>query len=79
MATRLPSKRPARKAAPTPVSPRRHGDAPDQSARVVGIGASAGGLDPFIELVSSIPLDTGLACVLIHQVNVAPAKPEVPS
>jgi two-component system CheB/CheR fusion protein len=47
--------------------------------RVVGIGASAGGLDPFIELVSAIPLDTGLACVLIQQVNVAPAKPEVPS
>ncbi len=39
------------------------------SARVVGIGASAGGLEAFIELVSAIPAGTGLACVLIQHLD----------
>ncbi|HEX6161396.1 MAG TPA: chemotaxis protein CheB [Thermoanaerobaculia bacterium] len=34
--------------------------------RVVGIGASAGGLDAFIDLISAIPPGTGLAFVLIQ-------------
>ena len=37
--------------------------------RVVGIGASAGGLDAFIDLVSAIPADTGLAFVLIQHLD----------
>ena len=36
------------------------------TVRVVGIGASAGGLDAFIDLISAIPVDTGLAFVLIQ-------------
>ena len=36
---------------------------------MVGIGASAGGLDAFIDLVSAIPLDTGLAFVLIQHLD----------
>ena len=39
------------------------------SARVVAIGASAGGLDAFIELVSALPADTGLAFVLIQHLD----------
>jgi two-component system CheB/CheR fusion protein len=39
------------------------------SVRVVGIGASAGGLDAFIDLVSAIPADTGLAFVLIQHLD----------
>lgn len=37
--------------------------------RVVGIGASAGGLDAFIELVSALPVETGLAFVLIQHLD----------
>lgn len=36
------------------------------AVRVVGVGASAGGLEAFTELVSAIPPDTGLAFVLIQ-------------
>lgn len=39
------------------------------AVRVVGIGASAGGLDAFIELVSAIPAETGLAFVLIQHLD----------
>src|ERR1043165_1496566 len=39
------------------------------SARAVAIGASAGGLDAFIELVSALPADTGLAFVLIQHLD----------
>jgi len=39
------------------------------AVRLVGIGASAGGLDAFIELVSAIPADTGLALVLIQHLD----------
>jgi len=37
--------------------------------RVVGIGASAGGLDAFIELLSALPVRTGLAFVLIQHLD----------
>ena len=36
------------------------------NVRVVGIGASAGGLDAFIDLISAIPPGTGMAFVLIQ-------------
>ncbi len=39
------------------------------SVRVVGIGASAGGLEAFIDLVSAVPVDTGLALVLIQHLD----------
>ncbi|HET8798971.1 MAG TPA: chemotaxis protein CheB, partial [Thermoanaerobaculia bacterium] len=39
------------------------------SVRVVGIGASAGGLDAFIDLFSAIPAGTGLAYVLIQHLD----------
>src|SRR5688572_31269235 len=39
------------------------------AVRVAGIGASAGGLDAFIDLVSAIPADTGLAFVLIQHLD----------
>lgn len=37
--------------------------------RVVGIGASAGGLDAFLDLFTAIPPDTGLAFVLIQHLD----------
>ena len=39
------------------------------AARVVAVGASAGGLDAFIELISAIPVDTGLAFVLVQHLD----------
>lgn len=38
-------------------------------ARVVAVGASAGGLDAFIDLLSSIPVRTGLAFVLVQHLD----------
>jgi two-component system CheB/CheR fusion protein len=37
--------------------------------RIVGVGASAGGLEAFTELVSNLPGDTGLAFVLIQHLD----------
>lgn len=42
---------------------------PASPVRVVGIGASAGGLDAFMDLVAAIPNDTGLAFVLIQHLD----------
>jgi two-component system CheB/CheR fusion protein len=42
---------------------------PGTAVRVAGIGASAGGLDAFIELVSAIPPLSGLAFVLIQHLD----------
>ena len=36
---------------------------------VVGIGASAGGLEAFIELLSHLPIDTGMAFVIIQHMS----------
>jgi len=39
------------------------------AVRLVGVGASAGGLEAFLELVSAIPASTGLAIVLIQHLD----------
>ena len=60
--------------APRPVS-KTHSPAAHDGAhgtgtvRVVGIGASAGGLDAFLDLVSAIPAETGLAFVLVQHLD----------
>lgn len=36
---------------------------------MVGVGASAGGLDAFLDLVSALPVDTGLAFVIIQHLD----------
>jgi two-component system, chemotaxis family, CheB/CheR fusion protein len=43
-----------------PVTPER------QLTRVVGIGASAGGLDAFRELLEALPADSGMAFVIVQ-------------
>jgi two-component system CheB/CheR fusion protein len=55
MSSRASSKRPV-----PPASP---------AVRIVGIGASAGGLDAFLELVSALPAQTGLAFVLVQHLD----------
>jgi two-component system CheB/CheR fusion protein len=76
--TRAPSTRTARRVE-LQSSPRHVDDAGPREpltadrgvavVRVVGIGASAGGLDAFMDLVSAIPIDTGLAFVLIQHLD----------
>jgi two-component system CheB/CheR fusion protein len=36
---------------------------------VVGIGASAGGLEAFVQLISDLPVDTGMAFVLVQHLD----------
>jgi len=38
-------------------------------SHIVGIGASAGGLEAFTELLSHLPVDTGMAFVLIQHLD----------
>ena len=64
MATRAPSKVSAVTPTESTTSPKRL-----SPVRVVAIGASAGGLDAFLELVSAMPADTGLALVLIQHLD----------
>ena len=76
--TRIPGKK-AELKTPLPVRRRPDGtSAPKRqsiphrdagAARVVGIGASAGGLDAFLELLSAIPAETGLAFVLVQHLD----------
>ena len=66
MVSRSPSKRIAGQALRSVSRP----PPPETAAiRVVGIGASAGGLDAFIDLVSNIPVETGLAFVLVQHLD----------
>ncbi|HEY9887286.1 MAG TPA: CheR family methyltransferase [Candidatus Obscuribacterales bacterium] len=47
----------------------------DDAFPVVGIGASAGGLEAFIELLSHLPTDTGMAFVLVQHLD--PSQPSL--
>lgn len=44
-------------------------DQPDKSFPIVGIGASAGGLEAFTELLSHLPNNTGMAFVLVQHLD----------
>jgi two-component system CheB/CheR fusion protein len=37
---------------------------------IVGIGASAGGLEAFRELLTHLPLDTGMGFVLVQHISI---------
>jgi len=65
--TRSQSAAPA--AAAEASSPEERTSGGSDAVRVVGIGASAGGLEAFIELVSAIPTDTGMSFVLIQHLD----------
>jgi two-component system, chemotaxis family, CheB/CheR fusion protein len=43
--------------------------ADDSCPTIVGVGASAGGLEAFTELLSHLPDDTGMAFVLIQHLD----------
>ena len=57
-------KKPSRKSAP---SVERKTDRP--APTIVGIGASAGGLDAFIQLLHNLPDDTGFAYVIVQHLS----------
>ena len=60
-------KPPAPKAARTAAAPRsRPAASATASFPIVGIGASAGGLEAFTQLLGALPLDTGFAFVLVQ-------------
>ncbi len=44
-------------------------DAAEQTFPVVGVGASAGGLDAFTRLLKNLPADTGMAFVLVQHLD----------
>jgi two-component system CheB/CheR fusion protein len=61
-----------RKLVPTAVDKRdEEGQAGSASFPVVGIGASAGGLEAFKQLLERLPVDTGMAFVLVQHLDPA--------
>jgi two-component system CheB/CheR fusion protein len=52
-----------------PSSPETSDDQPGDRFPVVGIGASAGGLEAFTQLLSHLPMDTGMAFVLVQHLD----------
>jgi two-component system CheB/CheR fusion protein len=78
MAQRKP-RGPGKKARQTESDPQTISTAGDQTSAtglefpIVGIGASAGGLDAFTQLLQTVPADTGMAFVLIQ--HLAPNYP----
>ena len=65
---KLPS--PARRRRPPPDSAESDADAQTRSTfPIAGIGASAGGLEAFSQLLTHLPLDTGMAFVLVAHLD----------
>ncbi len=67
-----PRRPPPKRVPHTPESP--HVDGPAESSRgtpfpIVGIGASAGGLEAFSQLLRALPADTGMAFVLVQHLD----------
>ena len=42
---------------------------PEVSFPIVGVGASAGGLEAFTQLLKALPLDTGMGFVLVQHLD----------
>jgi len=68
MAKKLPLGKRSRGSGPTP-APASSPSAPDVQIPVVGIGASAGGLEAFSELLKTLPVNTGMAFVLVSHLG----------
>ncbi|MGB7790914.1 MAG: chemotaxis protein CheB [Terrimicrobiaceae bacterium] len=60
---------PAREAATARPARKRLGSEPVPSFPVAGIGASAGGLEAFVQLLKGLPPDTGMAFVLVQHLD----------
>ena len=53
----------------SPAQPEPAGDSPQKFFPIVGIGASAGGLEAFRQLLQNLPADTGAAFVLVQHLS----------
>src|SRR5260370_38682956 len=67
-------KKPAKSKSKAPRGARRIAPASDEPTQgasfpIVGIGASAGGLEAFTKLLQKLPADTGMALVLIQHLD----------
>ena len=51
---------------PTQTSNGQHSENLDQSFPIVGLGASAGGLEPCIEILKNLPTNTGMGFVIVQ-------------
>ncbi|MGB7838193.1 MAG: chemotaxis protein CheB, partial [Terrimicrobiaceae bacterium] len=60
---------PSREAATARPARKRLGSEPVPSFPVAGIGASAGGLEAFVQLLKGLPPDTGMAFVLVQHLD----------
>ena len=71
MAKKIPPGKTAHSAAKTPAAKKAATSLPSPPAAVpvVGIGASAGGLEAFRELLEALPNDTGMAFVLVSHLS----------
>ena len=58
-----------RRAADAKPARKRHGSETVRNFRVAGIGASAGGLEAFAQLLKGLPTDTGMAFVLAQHLD----------
>jgi two-component system CheB/CheR fusion protein len=65
----MPGNRPQRAGAARPRSSRRASPPPSGDFPVVGIGASAGGLDACRKLVDGLPAKTGMAFILVQHLD----------
>jgi two-component system, chemotaxis family, CheB/CheR fusion protein len=55
--------------AATPINAKRLSQTDVSAFTIVGVGASAGGLEAFTELLTVLPLDTGMAFVLVQHLE----------
>jgi len=69
VAKKTESSRPGSSVSAAAVAPVQEERAESTCPTIVGIGASAGGLEAFTELVSHLPDDTGMAFVLIQHLD----------
>jgi two-component system, chemotaxis family, CheB/CheR fusion protein len=64
-----------RSASPTAVASQAREEAEEKDVLVVAIGASAGGLEAFTDLLKNLPPDTGMAFVLVQHLD--PKHPSI--
>ncbi|HET7238173.1 MAG TPA: chemotaxis protein CheB, partial [Terrimicrobiaceae bacterium] len=60
---------PRRRTADAEPARKRHYGKTRRNFSVVGIGASAGGLEAFVQLLKGLPTDTGMAFVLVQHLD----------
>lgn len=68
-ATPSPTHRAAQRRAAPPLDENERVPILDRAFPIVGVGASAGGLDAFTELLEALPIDTGMAFVLVQHLD----------